>query len=78
MKLFVENNSFKTITKEEYDRVHDIIIKLRISVSSNSSHNISELLIEDHTNNAISMLVNVKPEKDSLNFSRSIFCWLIK
>ncbi|WP_285827147.1 SIR2 family protein [Bacteroides acidifaciens] len=68
MKLFVENNSFKAITKEEYDRVHDIIIKLRISVSSNSSHNISELLIEDHTDNAISMLVNVKPEKRFMEF----------
>ena len=73
MKLFVENNSFKAITKEEYDRVHDIIIKLRISVSSNSSHNISELLIEDHTNNAISMLVNVKPEKKIHGISVGVY-----
>ena len=63
MKLFVENNSFKAISKEEYDRVHDIIIKLRISVSSKTSQNISELLIEDHTNDAISMLVYVQPKK---------------
>lgn len=68
MKLFVENNSFKAITKKEYDRVHDIIIKLRISISSNSSHSISELLIEDHTNDAISMLVDVKPEKRFTEF----------
>lgn len=68
MKLFVEDNSFKAISKEEYDRVHDIIIKLRIYVSSNSSHNISELLIEDHTNDAISMLVDVKPEKRFTEF----------
>lgn len=68
MKLFVENNSFKAISKEEYDKVHDIIIKLRISISSNSSHNISELLIEDHTNDAISILVDVKPEKRFTEF----------
>lgn len=68
MKLFVENNSFKAISKEEYDMVYDNIIKLRISVSSNSSHNISELLIEDHTNDAISMLVDVKPEKRFTEF----------
>lgn len=68
MKLFVEGNSFKTISNEEYDRIHDLIIKLRISVSSNSSHNISELLIEDHTNDAISMLVDVKPEERFLKF----------
>lgn len=68
MKLFVENNSFKAISKEEYDRIHDIIIKLRISVSSKTSHNISELLIEDHTNDAISMLVDVKPEKRFTEF----------
>ncbi len=68
MKLFVEGNSFKTISKEEYDRIHDLIIKLRISLSSNSSHNISELLMEDHTNDAISMLVDVTPEKRFTKF----------
>lgn len=68
MKLFAENNSCIAISKEEYDKVHDLIIKLRISVSSNSSHNISELLIEDHTNDAISMLVDVKPEERFLKF----------
>lgn len=68
MKLFVENNSFKAISKEEYDRVHDNIIKLRISISSKTSQNISELLIEDHTNDAISMLVDVQPEKRFTEF----------
>lgn len=68
MKLFVENTSLKAISKEEYGRVHDTIIKLRISISSNSSHNISELLIEDYTNDAISILVDVKPEKRFTEF----------
>ena len=68
MKLFVENNSFKAISKEEYDRVHENIIKLRISISSKTSQNISELLIEDHTNDAISMLVDVQPEKRFTEF----------
>ncbi len=68
MKLFVENNSFKAISKEEYDRVHDTIIKLRISVSSNTSHNINELLIEDHTDDAISMLEDIHPEKRFTEF----------
>ena len=68
MKLFLENNSFKAISKEEYDRVHDNIIKLRISISSKTSQNISELLIEDHTNDAISMLVDVQPEKRFTEF----------
>ena len=68
MKLFVENTSLKAISKEEYGRVHDTIIELRISISSNSSHNISELLIEDYTNDAISILVDVKPEKRFTEF----------
>lgn len=68
MKLFVGNNTIKAISKEEHDRIYDIILKLRISVSSNSSNNISELLIEDHTNDAISMLVDVKPEKRFTEF----------
>ncbi|WP_305156668.1 hypothetical protein, partial [uncultured Muribaculum sp.] len=63
MKLFMECNSFKTISKEEYDRVLGIIIKLRILISSNTSHSIGELLIEDHTNDAVSMLVDIKPEE---------------
>lgn len=68
MKLFIENNSFEAISKEEYNRIHDAILKLRISVSSNSSQNISELLIEDHTNDAISILVDVKPEERFTRF----------
>ena len=63
MKLFMECNSFKAISKEEYDRVLGIIIKLRIFISSNTSHSIGELLIEDHTNDAVSMLVDLKPEE---------------
>ncbi len=68
MKLFVENNSFKAISKEEYESVHEVIIKLRISISSKTSQNISELLIEDLTNDAISMLVDVQPEKRFTEF----------
>lgn len=63
MKSFMESNSFKTISKEEYDRVLGSIIKLRILISSNTSHSISELLIEDHTNDAVSILVDIKPEE---------------
>lgn len=63
MKLFVENNSFSEISKEEYEEVHGTIVNLRIHISSNTSHNISELLIEDLTNDVISMLVNIKPEE---------------
>lgn len=68
MKSFMESNSFKAISKEEYDRVLGIIIKLRILISSNTSHSIGELLIEDHTNDAVSMLVDVKPEERFTKF----------
>lgn len=63
MKSFMESNSFKAISKEEYDRVLGTIIKLRILISSNTSHSISELLIEDHTNDAVSILVDIKPKE---------------
>lgn len=67
MKSFMEDNILKAVLKEEYDeeyhKVHDTIIKLRSKCSSNTSNNISELLIADHTNDAVSMLVDIKPEE---------------
>ena len=62
MISFAENNTFSTITKKEYCEIYNGIKSLRISIASNTSHSIHELLVRDETSDAISMLVGIKPE----------------
>jgi len=62
MKSFIESNTFKAISPKEYDEIYNEIISLRVSVASNVCHSIYDLLIRDETSDAISMLVDIKPE----------------
>lgn len=62
MKLFIENNIFTNIDDSVIKNTHDKIVKLRINISSESSQSIHEMIINDETNIAISILVDVKPE----------------
>lgn len=62
MKSFIESNTFKAISPKEYDEIYNEIISLRVSVASNACHSIYDLLIRDETSDAISMLVDIKPE----------------